>query len=111
MQSIWKSINYVLPTTTMTRTDVKHLVKELYYPLLPRLGCNRNFPLLLRYNPSYLLGLDLCDLYIEQGLHKLLNFVTRGGVDSITGNMLHTTLEYHQLEIGSSTLIFNLDYK
>lgn len=46
-QSLWKSIEYVLPATTMSRQDVDLIAKELYRPLLPKLGCNRNFPLLL----------------------------------------------------------------
>ena len=67
-QSIWKSIEYVLSATTFTKQESALLAKELYRPLLPKLGCNRNFPLLLRYNGSYLLGLDLRDPHVEQGL-------------------------------------------
>ena len=60
-QAIWKTIEYVLPATMMSRSEATLLAKELYRPLLPKLGCNRNFPLQLRYNPSFLLGLDLRD--------------------------------------------------
>ena len=109
-QSIWKSIEYVLPATTMSRSEATYLAKELYRPLLPKLGCNRNFPLQLRYNPSFLLGLDLCNPYLEQGLYKLLHLVTHGGSDTITGKLLQTSLEHHQLEIGSFSLFFHLDF-
>ena len=56
-QAIWKSIEYVLTATTLSRLEAAQLAKELYRPLLPKIGCNRNFPLLLRYNPPFLLGL------------------------------------------------------
>ena len=46
-QAIWKSIEYVLTATTLSRSEAAQLVKELYRPLLPKLGCNRNYPLLL----------------------------------------------------------------
>ena len=110
-QAIWKTIDYVLLATTMSRSKTILLAKELYRSLLPKLGCNRNFPFRLRYNPSYLLALDLCDPYLEQGLYKLLHLITHGGADTITGKLLQTSLEYNQLELGSFTLPFNLDYK
>ena len=109
-QSLWKSIEYVLPATTMSKEDANQIAKELYRPLLPKLGCNRNFPMLLRYNPSWLLGLGLYDPHLEQGLAKLIQFVINGTSNTITGNLLCTSLEHHQLEVGSFTSIFDLDY-
>ena len=109
-QSLWKSIEYVLPATTMSKEDAGLIAKELYRPLLPKLGCNRNFPLALRYNPSWLMGLGLYDPFIEQGLSKLLQFMVHGDSNTISGNLFTTSLEHHQLEIGSFTSIFDLDY-
>ena len=47
-QATWKSIEHVLEVTTILRKESDRLVKELHRLLLPKLGCNRNFPLLLR---------------------------------------------------------------
>ena len=94
----------------MTRKEATYLAKELYRPLLPKLGCNRNFPLQLRYNPSFLLGLDLRNPYLEQGLYKLLHLITHREADTITGKLLQTSLEHHQLELGSFSLFFHLDF-
>ena len=109
-QSIWKTIEYVLPATTFTRAEAANLAKELYRPLLPRLGCNRNFPLLLRYNPSFLFGLGLHDPFLEQGLRKLELLLTHGGLDTMTGKLFQTSLEHHMLELGSFTSMFSLSY-
>ena len=109
-QSLWKSIEYVLPATTMSKEDANFIAKELYRPLLPKLGCNRNFPIALRYNPSWLLGLGLYDPFLEQGLSKLLQFMAHGTSNTISGNLFTTSLEHHQLEVGSFTSIFDLDY-
>ena len=49
-QALWSSISYVLPAMSLTKQDALQLNKEIYRRLLPKLGCNRNFPLLLRYN-------------------------------------------------------------
>ena len=62
----------------------------------------------MRYNPPFLLGLDLHNPYVEQGLLKLLNFTNHGVTDTMTGNFIHS-IEHHQLEIGSFTSIFHLD--
>ena len=109
-QSIWKSIEYVLPATTMSAKDAALVAKELYRPLLPKLGCNRNFPIALRYNPPWLLGLGLHDPFIEQGLSKLQQFLLYGNSTTISGKLLTTSLEHLQLEVGSFTSIFALDY-
>ena len=91
-QGIWKSIEYVLAATTLSRKEAAQLAKELYRPLLPKLGCNRNFPLLLRYNPPFLLGLGLHDPYLEQELRKLELLITHGGLDTMTGQLLQPSL-------------------
>ena len=87
------------------------LAKELYRPLIPKLGCNRNFPKLLRYNSSSLLGLGLYDPYTKQGLAKLLVFLTHAGSTSITGKLIQTLLEQHELEIGSLDPLFTIPHK
>ena len=110
-QSIWKSIEYTLPVTTFTKEEANKLGKELYRPLLPKLGCNRNFPLLLRYNPPHLLGLGLKDPWFEQGFGKLSYFVTYGGTDTAEGKLIASCMEYHQLEVGSFTSLLQLEYK
>ena len=86
------------------------MAKELYCPLLPKLGCNRNFPLLLRYNTSLLLGLALYDPDIEQGVSKIEVLLTHGASSSMTGKLLLTLYEQHQLEIGIFTPSFMLPY-
>ena len=101
---------YVLPTASLNVKDCKLLAKELYRPLLPKLGCNRNFPLLLRYNPSFLLGLGLYDPDIEQGVSKIELLITHGASTSMTGKLLLNLYEQHQLEVELFTPFFMLPY-
>ena len=46
-QAVWKTVEYVLPAMKLSFKEAHSLAKELYRPLLPMLGCNRNFPLFL----------------------------------------------------------------
>lgn len=73
-QGLWPSIAYVLPVMSLSWDESDQLAKVLYRPILPKLGCNRNYPKLMRYNSPGLLGLGLHDPYIEQGLAKLSLF-------------------------------------
>ena len=110
-QAIWPAVRYVLPAMSLSHSDAQILSKKIYQPLLPKLGCNRNFPLLLRYNPTHLWGLNLPDPYVEQGIAKLQMLLSYGGSTTITGKLLQTLLEQHQLEVGSFKQFLVLDYK
>ena len=110
-QALWPSISYVLPVASLNEKDGHRISTELYRPLLPKIGCNRNYPNLLKYNPPYLLGLNLYDPYIEHGIEKIKAFLTHGGSSSMTGKLIQSLLEQHQLEIGSITPLFLNDYE
>ena len=81
-QSMWNSIDYVLPALTLSTSQAATIASTLYRRLLPCLGCNSNFPLGLRYNPSYLLGLGLYDPMVEHGLHKLFILFNHGATST-----------------------------
>ena len=110
-QAIWRSLAYGLPAVTISDKQSKQLAKEIYRPLLSKLGCNRNYPLALRYNPPCMLGLGLYDPYVEQGIAKLEHFTTLGGHNNLTGSLIRTLQEQHQLEIGYFNNFLNLPYK
>ena len=110
-QAVWKTVEYVLPAMKLSFKEAHSLAKELYRPLLPMLGCNRNFPLCLRYNPPHLMGLGLRDPYVEQGIGKLQVLMSQGGHNSITGHLIQTIFEHHQLEVGTLTSMFQLAFK
>ena len=95
---------------SLSEKNAHTLSTEMYRPILPKLGCNRNFPLLLRYNSSHLLGLNLPDPYVEQGVAKLQVLISHGGSSTITGKLIQVLLEQHQLEIGSFRQFFHLEY-
>ena len=108
---MWKSIEYVLTATTFTEKECAQISKELYRPLLPKLGCNRNFPLLLRYNDASLMGLGLANPYWEQGFAHIELILSHGNRDTITGKLLTVMIEQHQLAIGCMNNIFMLQYE
>ena len=105
---MWKSIEYVLIATTFTEKECAQISKELYRPLLPKLGWNRNLPLLLRYNDVSLMSLGLANPYWEQGFSHIELILSHGNRDTITGKLLTVMIEQHQLAIGCMNNIFIL---
>ena len=108
--ALWRSIDYVLPAISISKQQCTRLASELYRPLLPKLGCNRNYPKLLRYNAPHFMGLGLMDPYVQQGLAKLNLFQTHAGSNSITGHLILSLMEQHQLEIGTFTPFLQLPH-
>ena len=108
--ALWRSIDYVLPAISLSKQQCTRLASELYRPLLPKLGCNRNYPKLLRYNAAHFMGLGLMDPYVQQGLAKLNLFQTHASSDSITGQLILSLMEHHQLEIGTFSPFLQLPY-
>ena len=108
---MWKSIEYVLTATTFNEKECAEISKELYRPLLPILGCNRNFPLILRYNDTSLMGLGLANPYWEQGFAHIELLLSHGNRDTITGKLLTAMIEQHQLAIGCMDNIFMMNYE
>ena len=64
-RTVWASLGYALPAISLTEKQSKSLCTTLYGPLLAKLGCNRNYPLSLRHNLVWMLGLNLPEPYIE----------------------------------------------
>lgn len=85
--------------------------KELYRPLLPKLGCNRNYPLLLRYCTADLMGLGLYNMYWEQGISKVEVLLTHGDNSTYTGGLIQSALEQHQLAVGTIVPLLSLPYE
>lgn len=70
----------------------------------------RRFPLSFRHAPLSLNGLNLPDLYIEQGIAQLRQVITHGAISSITGKLFRVSLELAQLEIGSGQPLFSTPF-
>ena len=61
-RSIFKSIEYVLPATSMSETETKLIETKLYKVMLPRMGVARNISLPYRYSPKRYQGLGCLEI-------------------------------------------------
>ena len=78
---------------------------------LPKSSTCRNLPRDVVYAPKSEGGLGINNLYTHQDCSHIALFVEHIATNSITGQLLRTSLEYAQLKIGIGRNLFSLDYE
>jgi len=107
---IWPGLRYPLAVTSFTESQALSITCRLYQTLLPRLGVNRHYPLVLRHIPAKFYGLGLPQPYWEQGLAALKLFLEFGNTSRPESVLIQMSLELLQLEVGTGQLIFDADF-
>jgi len=72
LSRINRSLQYPLPATSISHDDLHTLSNKLCSACLPKFGVVSKFPLKRRYLPYKSQGLQLPDLYLEQGIGQPL---------------------------------------
>ena len=109
--TIWRSIDYKLKSSTMSKKQGDCIATTLYRSILPRLGAARTLPNVYRYAPLEYQGLDLRHPHTEQAIHQLHRIMVHGTASTTTGHLFRTSLEHMQLEVGIGTLVLESDFK
>jgi len=107
---IWPSLRYPLAVTSFSETQALSIVSKLYHTLLPCLGANRYYPLALRHASPKFQGLGLPHPYWEQGCAALSVFLEFSNVIRPEQTLIQTSLEYLQLEVGTSVEVLQADF-
>ena len=110
LSKIQKSINYPLPTLSLTETQCDKLSNKLYSKVLPKCGVSSKFPIQFRYLPFRFQGLSLPNMYLNQELNKLQELININGNESICWDQLNLGLQSLQLDIGLQKLPYNYLY-
>jgi len=107
---IWPSLRYPLAVTSFSMSQALSATSKLYRTLLPRLGANRFYPLALQHAPVKFHGLGLPHPFWEQGIAALKLFLEFGNTLRPEQSLLHTSLEYLQLEVGIGSSVLLADF-
>jgi hypothetical protein len=102
-----KKLEYPLPTTTLTLKQCDKITSEIAKVARPRCGILRKFARVLMYAPLKMGGLNIPNLYVEQGISHIIRLVCylQSKLHS-TGILLRQSCEAFKLEIGSNGPIF-----
>ena len=86
--SIFKSIEYTLPATSLTSTQCKTINSKLHKTYLPRIGIKLHMPLLYRYSPHKHQGLGLLNTEVQHFIEKIKIFLFHAGTKSQLGQFI-----------------------
>jgi hypothetical protein len=105
--TIQKTLEYPLPTTTLSLKQCDKITSEIAKVALPRCGILRTFPRALMYAPLKLGGLNIPNLYVEQGISHIIRLVRYSKSKShSTGILLRQSCEALKLELGANGPVF-----
>jgi hypothetical protein len=106
--TIQKTLEYPLPTTTLTKAQCDKLTSTLAQAALPRIGVLRTFPRALLHAPNKMAGLDVPNLYTEQGVAHILRLIRYSkSKQHSTGLLLRHTCEALKIELGTNGFLLS----
>jgi len=82
---IWQ-VYYTLPATTLTKNQCNRIMKPCIMDGIAVAGYNWSFPRAILHAPNKYYGLNLTNMYTEQGIMHLLAVLQYGhSLDNLTG--------------------------
>jgi hypothetical protein len=101
--TIQKTLEYPLATTSLSKSQCDKLTSVIAQVALPRIGVIRSFPCALLHAPSKFAGLNVPNLYVEQGVSHILRLIRYSvSKNHSTGLLLWQTCEALKLELGTN---------
>lgn len=110
MSTIVAKVRSTMESSTFTKDECDELQKPLYKMILPKMGVNSHIPTAFRYVPRKLQGLELPNIYTDQGIYQIIHFLRHIGENTQDGKIIVINLEATQIVIGTSTPFLNLPY-
>ena len=110
MTGICRTVSYVLPVTSFNKEQCNKIDATIYTTLLPRIGMNRNLPLVYRYASKKCHGLGFPQTVISQFIEKTKKLLYHANQKTQLGQSIISLMETFHLTMGVHTPIFQLDY-
>ena len=104
-----KSIEYPLPATSLSEKQLSSIMWQILQHYLPKSGINRYIPRDVLYAPLTYQGLGVQNPFIIQGCKHIHDMVEHLHKNSITGQLIATSLEHLRIEMGSNVPIMSTD--
>jgi hypothetical protein len=105
--TIMRKLIFPLPVTTFSRTDCDYIMAPVLRAALSMSGIVYAIPRALVYAPLQYQGLNLPNIYIEQGLGKVLRLIKYGTRSThITSCLIRHSCEALKMELGLNGPLF-----
>jgi hypothetical protein len=110
LSTIMRTLSYPLPITTFTRKECDTIMAPVLRVALSHSGVCNSIPRAIVYAPLKYQGLGVPDIFIEQGLTKLLRLIKFGRKSNhITASLLRHNCEAMKMELGLNGYLFQHD--
>ena len=109
--TIYKTIEYPLMATTLSRAQVYEIMNPLLRVILNRIGVQKNLPRKLVYGTLKSRGLGLYDIFWLQLCLHLTAVIKHHHRDTPTGNLLEANMDLVQFYVGSDQNFWDLPYE
>jgi len=106
----YPKISYALPVTTYTRKECVQIQAPAMAAFLPKIGLNRHTARTIINGPAEYGGLELSDLYTDQGIAQLRLLLGHTLAQDHTSKLISVAMSYLQLIAGAKTLVLNLPF-
>ena len=108
--TIMKTLTYPTAALTITEKECDKLMSKIKIVALPKMGMCRTISHVYLYGLIRYQGNAFPNLYTELCIDRLKLLLKHGGRSTQLGTSLEACLEGHQLELGTDTAIFDLDF-
>jgi hypothetical protein len=106
--TLWKTLAYPLPCTSLTKQQCKEIMAPALTQALPAMGVCRNFPRVICHSPISVMGLGIPHIHTLQEIAHLKDIIHHSAINTFTGQLYRGNLEAMILEVGFDTNIFQL---
>lgn len=108
--TIWRTLTYPLPATTLTESQCQQVMSPVLQAGLPSAGIARSIHRDVIFAPRKYHGGGIAHLYTTQGIAKLESLISHNMQDSVTRHLFQACIEGTMLEVGVGD-VFSSNYK
>ena len=109
--TIMKSLQYPMKALTLTKEECKNIMKPILQAGLQKSSLCLQYPRDVVFGSQDEAGIGIDDLYIHQGSERICFISEHLQEDTLSGELLRTSIELGKVELGIGRNIFQLDYK
>ena len=109
--TVMKSLEYPLPSLTLTRAECDKIIRPVLMSTLPAGGVVRTMPRTTVYGPKALMGLGVPNLYVTQGVEHIRMWIDHCLMGTTTGKLLQHSLEAMTIEVGGGDDVWECSYE
>jgi hypothetical protein len=108
--TINRTVEYPMMATSLTKAQCETVMRPFLNAGLSASGVVRSIPRAVAWGPLRYQGLDIRHLYTTQGVEHLLAILRHGTRQTLTGQLIRTSMEELQLETGLSKSFLSYSY-